>query len=236
MDLLLPHDNHGCVKSNTSWIITKKESIVVIIVIIITTGRRMNSPTAPRYPPLPTVSFPSNRPGTLTNPETVGFCAPLEGVSTSDLFLAARAWAAVQQAKRYEVLERGEKTQGTQRKDRQMRQVDVGLWMLKMATKQTPVGLGSFVQITWFRKKGFWKKWGCKPSSDKDDKKHCFPIRCDLFSWVTQVLWWCPPCLPMRSVPCGGRLPLLVPFSWQGWPSHGSLWQPRLKRLVAPWW
>jgi len=35
------------------------------------------------------------------------FCAPLEGVSTSDLFLAARAWAAVQQAKRYEVLQRG---------------------------------------------------------------------------------------------------------------------------------
>lgn len=69
----------------------------------------MNSPTAPRYPPLPTVSFPSNRPGTLTKPETVGFCAPLEGVSTSDLFLAARAWAAVQQAKRYEVLQRGEK-------------------------------------------------------------------------------------------------------------------------------
>lgn len=64
----------------------------------------MNSPTF-RYPPLPTVSFPSNRP--FANLETVGFCAPLEGVSTSDLFLAARAWAAVQQAKRYEVLQRG---------------------------------------------------------------------------------------------------------------------------------
>lgn len=35
------------------------------------------------------------------------FCTPLEGVSTAQLFLAARSWAAVQQAKRLELLQRG---------------------------------------------------------------------------------------------------------------------------------
>lgn len=38
------------------------------------------------------------------------FCTPLAGVSTSDLFLAAQAWAAVQQARRLEILQQGPAT------------------------------------------------------------------------------------------------------------------------------
>ena len=38
-----------------------------------------------------------------------GFCTPLAGVSTSDLFLAAQAWAAVQQARRLEILQQGKR-------------------------------------------------------------------------------------------------------------------------------
>eukprot|EP00913_Durusdinium_trenchii_P016567 g15572.t1 len=37
------------------------------------------------------------------------FCTPLAGVSTSDLFLAAQAWAAVQQARRLEILQQGKR-------------------------------------------------------------------------------------------------------------------------------